>query len=84
MRSEACSAAVTMRADGLVDGMLGQIEASATNMLSVPYILVFVSTTEVPSSKRPSSIPILQVPIQVGCTAGADVGICQWNLETSN
>jgi hypothetical protein len=36
MRSEACSAAVTMRADGLVDGMPGQMEASTTNMLSVP------------------------------------------------
>ena len=34
--SEACSAAVTIRAEGLVDGIPGKMLASTTKILSVP------------------------------------------------
>lgn len=61
--SAARSATVMMYADGFVAIMPGKMLASTTKRLSVPYTLQFVSTTAVPPV-RPSSVPILQVPIQ--------------------
>jgi hypothetical protein len=61
MRSAACSDAITMYADGLAVTWPGKILASTTNKLSVPYTLVFRSTTAVPPV-RPSSVPSLLVP----------------------
>lgn len=63
MSVAAFSAATTIGADGLVLGIPGKIDASTMKMLSLPYTLVFVSTTEVPPV-TPESVPILQVPSQ--------------------
>lgn len=59
----ACSEAITIIADGLPVVMPGKMEASTTKRLSVPYTLVFRSTTALPPV-RPSSLPSLAVPIQ--------------------
>lgn len=61
--SAACSEAATIMADGLPVIMPGKMEASTTNRLAVPYTLVLTSTTAVPLGCRPSSVPILLVPI---------------------
>jgi len=61
MRSAACSDAIMMYADGLAVTWPGKMLASTTNKLSVPYTLVFRSTTAVPPA-RPSSVPSLLVP----------------------
>ena len=61
--STACSATETISALGLVVTISGKIDASTTNRLSMPYTLVFRSTTAVPFL-RPESAPILQEPIQ--------------------
>ena len=61
--SEARSATDIINAEGLHVVMPGNMPASTTNRLSVPYTLVLRSTTAVPPL-RPSSSPILQLPIQ--------------------
>src|SRR3569833_1945146 len=62
--SAACSAAMTIMADGFPVMWPGKMEASTTKTLSMPYTFVLVSTTAVPLALRPSSRPIFAVPIQ--------------------
>lgn len=61
----AFSAAVTIIAEGFAVTMPGNMDASTTKRLSVPYTLVLRSTTAVPFPIRPSSSPILLVPARV-------------------
>src|SRR3569833_961246 len=62
--SAACSAAITIMADGFPVMWPGKMEAATTKSLSLPYTFVLVSTSAVPLALRPSSRPIFAVPIQ--------------------